>query len=67
MVKDPKAVVKEIATHVGKHDARKLLVNEGISTSTADKLVANRYSNEVGQLIKQAILRAYAVAKRQAS
>lgn len=67
MNKDPKKVVMEIANHVGKHDARKLLVDEGISTSTADKLVANRYKNEVGQLIKQAILRAYEVSKRQAS
>jgi hypothetical protein len=67
MTKDPKKVVMEIAQQVGKHGARKLLVDEGVSTSTADKLVTNRYPNEVGQLVKQAILRAYEVAKRQAS
>ncbi len=67
MVKDPKLLVKQIANHVGKHGARRLLVDEGISTSTADKLVGNRYSNEVGQLVTQAIHRAYEVAKRQAS
>jgi len=67
MAKDPKILVKEIANHVGKHGARKLLVDEGISTSTADKLVAERYASEVGQLVLAAILRASARAKRQAS
>lgn len=67
MVKDPKKVVLEIAQQVGKHEAQRLLVDEGVSTSTAQKLVANRYKNEVGQLIKQAILRAHEAAKRLAS
>lgn len=67
MVKDPKKLIIEIANHVGKHEARRLLVDEGVSTSTADKLVTNRYKNEVGQLIRQAILKAYEAYKKEAS
>lgn len=67
MLKDPKKVVLEIANQVGKHEAQRLLVDEGVSTSTAQKLVANRYKPEVGQLVKQAILKAAAAAKRVAS
>lgn len=67
MVKDPKKLVMEIANRVGKHGARKLLVDEGVSTSTADKLVCNRYDSEVKELVRQAILRAYEAHKLVAS
>jgi hypothetical protein len=67
MVKDAKKAVMEITSRVGKHGACKLLVGEGISTSTAEKLVANRYANEIGQLVRQAIFRAHEASKNQAS
>lgn len=67
MIKDPKKVVLEIAQQVGKHEAQRLLVDEGVSTSTAQKLVANRYHFEVGQLVRQAIMRALEASKRTAS
>jgi hypothetical protein len=67
MVKDPKVLVKEIASRVGKHGARKLLVDAGISTSTADKLVGDRYASEVKELTRQAILRAHEACKKAAS
>lgn len=63
MVKDPKKLVTEIANRVGKHGARRLLVDEGVSTSTADKLVGNRYVSEVKELVRNAILKAYEKAK----
>jgi hypothetical protein len=67
MAKDPKELVKQLAQQVGKHEARRLLVEEGVSTSTAEKLVGARYKNEVGLLIKDAVLRALESAKRIAS
>lgn len=67
MAKDPKKIVQEIANQVGKHEARKRLVDEGVSTSTADKLVRDRYPSEIGQLLLQAILKARAALGRSAS
>lgn len=67
MIKDPKKIVKEITNQLGKHEARRLLVDEGLSTSIAEKLVGNRYQNEVGQLVRQAILKAYDASKKTAS
>lgn len=64
MIKDPKKLVMEIADRVGKHGARKLLVDEGVSTSTADKLVGDRYESEVKELVRNAILRAYEAHKK---
>lgn len=66
-MKDPKQLVAALAQQVGKHGAQRLLVDEGVSTSTAQKLVAERYKAEVGQLIRQAILRACENAKKEAS
>ncbi len=66
MIKDPKKTVRDIADQVGKQEARRLLVVEGISTSMADKLVADRYGSEVRQLVRQAIGRALEAAKKMA-
>lgn len=67
MVKDVKKLALEIADRVGKHEARKLLVEAGISTSTAEKLVRNVYASEIKELTRQAILKAYEAHKKIAS
>lgn len=67
MVKDPKAVVDEIAELVGKPEAKRLLINEGVSVSVSDKLVGRRYESEVGTLVRNAVLRALEKAKEQQS
>lgn len=63
MLKDPKIIVRELASQVGKHEAQKLLVDEGVSTSTAQKLVSDRYKPEIKELVRQAIGRAIEAAK----
>ena len=65
MIKDPRKLVVELAQKVGKHDAQRLLVDEGVSTSTAQKLVGARYHSEVKELTRQAIMRAFDAARRQ--
>jgi hypothetical protein len=67
MSKDPKKLVSEIAHHLGKYETQLLLTGEGLSFSIAEKLTANRYKPEVGQLVRQAILKAYEVYKKAAS
>ncbi len=68
MMKDPKKAACELAARVGKHEAQRLLMSEGVSSSLAQKLVGNRYQAEnIGQLVRQAILRALEAAKLQAS
>jgi hypothetical protein len=62
--KSPQEVVAELTELVGKHEARRLLVGEGISTSTSDKLVRNRYEHEIKHLMFQAINRAYKRVKQ---
>jgi hypothetical protein len=60
---DPKKLVLELAKQIGKGEARRLLVEEGVSTSTAEKLVGERYESEVRGLVRAAILRAMQAAK----
>jgi hypothetical protein len=67
MMKDPKELVRKLTQQVGKHEAKRLLVDEGVSTSTADKLVADRYKSEVKELIRKAIVGAVGKAKAKAS
>ena len=64
MNKDSKEVVLEIARQVGKHEAQRLLVNEGVSTSTAQKLVYEKYKAEVGEMMRRAIARAADAAEK---
>lgn len=65
MLKDPKRAVIEVAKQVGKHETQRLLVEQGVSTSTAQKLVADKYpSKELGQLLVQAIVRAVEASKK---
>lgn len=63
--RDPKELVQELAESLGKNEAKKFLVAEGISTSTADKLVGNRYASEVRGLVQQAIIRACESARKR--
>lgn len=67
VMNDPKDLVKEIIARVGKHGALRLLINQGVGTSTAEKLVRNRYSSEMGQLLRQAVEQAYRESMRQVS
>ena len=65
MAKDPKEIVKQLVARVGEHDARVLLISEGLSTSIADKLVFNRYGeHRMQQLTKMAIERALEASKK---
>lgn len=67
MVKDPKKLIKQLTSQVGKPEAKRLLISEGISISTADKLVREVYKNEVGLLIRAAVLRAVKASEQEAS
>ena len=63
--KDPKNTVRQIETLVGRKEALRLMVIEGVSPSTADKLLAERYDSEVGALLSLAIARAMDAAKNR--
>ncbi len=67
MIKDPKKLIKELASQVGRPEAKRLLVTEGISVSVADKLVRDVYKSDVGLLVQDAISRAIKAAKAKAS
>jgi hypothetical protein len=67
MAKDPKDLVRQIVSQVGKQEARRLLVATGISISASDKLVGQRYANEVGLLVKKAIMEAYEMCKKRSA
>lgn len=67
MVKDPKTLVAELRSLVGKRESRRLLENEGVNPSTSEKLVGDRYPSEVGFKVYRAIERAHSKAKRIAS
>lgn len=67
MAKDPKDMVQEIIQLVGKQRARKLLILEDASTSTAIKLVEGTYPYTPGALIAAAIKRAREKAIEEAS
>lgn len=57
----------ELARLLGKGEARRLLVVEGVSPHTADKVINGRYASEIGTLVGAAIKRALEAAKKQAS
>jgi len=58
MIKDPKAVVREIIQLVGKPEAERLLIDAGVSPSLAAKLKRGKYRSEIGRLVAEAIARA---------
>lgn len=60
--KDLKRMAEEFANKVGKPEARKLLVLEGISPHTADKIISGRYPSEIGDLLGAAIKRVLKVS-----
>ncbi len=55
--KDLKKMAEQFALKVGKPMARKLLVLEGVSPHTADKIISGRYPSEIGELLGNAIKR----------
>lgn len=65
MIKDPKITVRELVARVGKHEASRLLVEAGVSTSTTSKLVSNNYKSEVKNLVTQAIAKAWELSKKR--
>lgn len=65
--KDLKQAVLELAQKIGKSEARRLLVLEGISPHTADKVLRGCYESEIGALVEGAIQRAIAASKEKAS
>lgn len=54
---DPRESVLELVALVGRSEARTLLVLEGVSPHTADKLTAGKYPSRVGKLMGDAIER----------
>lgn len=60
--KDLKKMAEEFAKRVGKPRARKLLVLEGVSPHTADKIISGRYPSEIGELLGAAIERVLKVS-----
>lgn len=54
-----KILVERMVAKIGRNETRRKLVIEGISTSTSEKLVTNRYNATVGSLIGKAIERAF--------
>ena len=64
---DPRDIVMRLASKVGKKEARRLCVAEGISTSTFDKIYGDRYTREVGTLVRDAIARAWDRRNNKAS
>jgi hypothetical protein len=62
MSKDTKKKVKELVQLAGKRGALALLIKEGLSASTADKLIRDRYPSEAKELIRMAIARAIQAA-----
>lgn len=61
---DPKDIVRQLEALVGKRAARRLMVVEGLSPSTADKLLRECYPSEVGALLGDALERALNAAKK---
>lgn len=64
MSKDPKDLVKEIVSKVGKPKAERILIACDVSPSTAGKLVRGTYASEVGALVAAAIAKAMSVADK---
>ncbi len=64
---DLKKTAIEIAKRLGKGEARRLLVVEGVSPHTADKIIGGRYQSEIGALVGAAIKRAFEASKVKAS
>lgn len=62
-----KKTLKTLVKKVGIVEARRLLVIAGVSPSTADKLVGNRYPSEVGRLLGATITRVATEAGAQAA
>ena len=62
-----KAAVEDLAKKLGKPEARRLLVIEGLSPHTADKIMGGRYQSEMGPLVRDAIRRAIVAADKAAS
>lgn len=53
----------DLAARIGKSEARRRLVVEGVSPHTADKIIGSRYPSEIGVLLGAAIQRAIEVSK----
>jgi hypothetical protein len=65
--KDWSQALDELTDLVGKPEAKRLLVLEGISVGTADKLVGRRYPSQPRHLVAAAIHRALEATKPKAS
>ena len=67
MIKGQDDLIDEVVLLVGKPEARRLLVAEGVSVSTATKLIGGKYESVFGLLLKRAVQSALENAKKQAS
>lgn len=59
--------VEKLASRVGKPEAKRLLVIEGIAPGTAEKIVGDRYYSKPGHLVMAAIKRAIMATEDRAS
>lgn len=62
--KDLKEEVQALARLLGKSEARRRLVVEGVSPHTADKLMRGVYPSEIGVLLGSAIRKVLEAAKK---
>jgi hypothetical protein len=64
---DYKKAVQDLASRIGKSEARRELVVAGASPHTADKLLRGVYPSEVGHLLGGAIERAIEATKKRSA
>ncbi len=67
MTKDPRDAVKDLVRREGRRRVLGALIEEGISASTADKLVRGLYPSKVKDLVGMAIHRVTESLKNKAS
>lgn len=62
-----RSFVDKLTQKVGKSEAMRMLVIEGLAPGTADKIAGNRYFSQPGCMVMDAIKRALEKAEAQAS
>ena len=65
--KDYKKLAFDMGERLGTAKAHSLLTGQGVSPSTATKLLAGSYPSEIGLLLGSAVVRAERASRKQAS
>lgn len=64
MDKETKRLLQELVALVGEREARRFLMAEGLGASTTGEMAAGRYDHRLGELTRQAVVRAHKKARR---